>query len=355
MVTRLDRYIAATVARAVAVVWVVLLALFTFTAFVGELGDVGTGRYGLKEAALYVVLSMPRLTYQLFPPMALLGTLLGLGAMAGNNELVVMRASGISLARIIAAVAKIGAVLMVFIAVLGEWLAPVSEQYAQNLRNAALLDQATLTTGNSLWIRDAERFIHVRRVGRDGSFADIVIYSVTPDHRLEQFLTAASARYDGRQWRLFDVTINHLSERQVRVERHDEQVWVSPLVPQLVNAAAVEPQFLPVAGLVRYIGFLRRNQLSADEYIQALWKKMISPLATLVMVLLAVPFVFGSLRTVPISQRVFVGTLVGIGFYVINQMVAYMGLVFELSPVATAVAPTALFFALAVLLIRRIR
>ena len=64
------------------------------------------------HALQYIFLTLPSKAYLLFAPAVLLGSLLGLGAMASNSELTVMRAAGISNGRIIRAVLMTGVALM---------------------------------------------------------------------------------------------------------------------------------------------------------------------------------------------------------------------------------------------------
>ena len=101
--------------------------------------------------------------------------------------------------------------------------------------------------------------------------------------------------------------------------------------------------------------YLRDNRQDSAPYELALWGKLMAPLATGVMIFLAIPFVFGPLRSVGMGQRVLVGALVGIGFHIMNQTFQQLGLVYGLSPVLSAVLPTGLFLALGIWMMRRVR
>jgi len=134
----LDRYSAGEVVRGPLLALFVLLALLTFFTLVAELEETGKGTYGVLEAIQYVLLTLPRRTYELLPTATLLGTMLGLGTLASNSELVVMRAAGVSFARIIWAVLKVGIGVALVAILLGEFIAPVSMEYAQNQRAMAM-------------------------------------------------------------------------------------------------------------------------------------------------------------------------------------------------------------------------
>ncbi len=350
----LDRYIGTTVTTTTLIVMAVLLSLFTVTTFVGELDDVGKGNYGLWEATQYVFLTLPRLAYQLFPSVALLGSIIGLGILASNSELLVLRASGVSLARIVGSVMKIGVVLVIVTTLLGEAVAPISERYAQNMRSQALTDKIALKTRGGFWARDGEHFVHIRDLYPDGSLGDISIYQLDEKHRLGEVTHAEQAHYRDEKWVLENIARSTIANDTVITERQPAANWESLLNPDLVGIVAVNPEFLSAWGLYKYNQYLHDNGLSADRYEQAFWKKITSPLATGVMVFLAIPFIFGPLRSVAIGQRVLVGTLVGIGFHVANQGFSFIGLVYGLNPFLTATLPTMVFFGLALFLTRRV-
>jgi lipopolysaccharide export system permease protein len=353
-VKTLERYIAKTVAGNIVVVAVVLVAFYTFLAFLDELGDVGRGRYSLALAMGYVALTVPRRIYELFPACALLGTLIGLGSLAGTSELTAMRAGGLSMARIVGAVMRVGLVLMVIATALGEWAAPIGEQYAESMRSIALSGQIALKSPHGFWVRDGLRFINIRQVLAGAHLGDITVYEFDKERRLKTLAHAREASYLDRKWQLKDIDIYHISEDGVSLRHSARADWETLLRPDLVKVVVVDPEDLSMTGLWTYIRYLRHNKQDARRYELALWIKLVAPLSTAVMVFVAVPFVFGPLRTVGVGQRIMVGTLVGMGFYLLNQTLNHMGLAYNLSPFISAVVPSLLFLALAVALLRRV-
>lgn len=349
----LDRYLGRTIAIHTGIVFLVLLALFSFTMFVTELGDVGKGRYTLTVAAQYVALSLPRLGHQLFPAIALLGTIIGLGVLASSSELLVLRASGVSILRIVSAAMKTGLILMAVATVLGEVLAPMTERAAVNLRSTALSEQAALMTSQGYWVRDGQSFVFIGNVFPDGSLGNIKIYEMGTAHQILAITHAARAFHVDESWMLQGIVRNNISEQGVRTEHISSQSWDSLLNPRIVGAVSLSPEFLPMTALYQYIQYLQGNGLNAQVYEQAFWKKIMSPLATGVMVFLGVPFVFGPLRSVAIGQRVLVGVFVGIGFYIATQVVGFTGQVYALNPFLVVFFPICVFFLLGVLLLRR--
>jgi lipopolysaccharide export system permease protein len=351
----LESYIGRHVLVHTGLVLVILLALFTFSMFVGELGDVGHGNYRMSDAARYVLMIMPRLAYQLFPTVALMGSIIGLGVLASNSELVVMRAAGVTMGQIVKTIMKIGFVLMLVAAFLGEWVAPIAEKYAQNMRASLIFNKVALDTEEGFWARDGENYLHIKEIRTDGSLRGVVIYQVGEERNLRMIVQANRGYYQDGAWVLRNITRSIFTADGVVTRQEKKATWDSLLSPELIDVVAVNPEFLSALGLYRYIVYLRENGLRSDRYEQAYWGKLASPLSTGVMVFLAIPFVFGPLRTVAVGQRILVGTLVGIGFYITNQIVAYGGLVNEVNPLVTVFAPPLAFLGLGIYLMRRVR
>jgi lipopolysaccharide export system permease protein len=354
MMLILDRYIGLAVIGGTLLVLGVLMALFSFVTFIGEQDSIGQANYGLLQAMQYVLMMTPRMAYQLLPLAALLGSLVGLGMLASQNELLVMRSAGISLQRIVVAVMKAGALLMLLAILLSELVVSQSDQAAREMRASALSSQVAHRTTDGFWTRNENSYINVHTVLSDGRLAGIHIYEFDDQQRLRRITQARQARFENETWLLRDIVRTEFQGERVLSRRINEVSWHTLLDPQLLDVVAVKPQSLSATGLYRYINYLQGNGLDAARYEMELWVKIVLPLATAVMVFLAVPFVFGSLRSVGIGQRIMSGALIGISFYLINQIFNYVGLAYQLNPVLSAILPTLLFFILAVLLMRRV-
>jgi len=182
----------------------------------------------------------------------------------------------------------------------------------------------------------------------------IRIYEFDEQRRLRVATSANSAIYRDDEWLLQDVARSDISETQVTTQQLSSMMTAFLMNHEVIDIITIKPESLPAWGLYKYVRYLNENNLNAASYEKVLWSKIILPFSTGVMVFLAIPFVFGSLRSVGVGQRILVGALVGIGFYLFNQIFSYVGLVYEINPVFSAVLPTVLFFAIAVRMIRRV-
>ena len=350
-----DRYIAKTVLVSTMLALLILSALDTFFAFVAEIADIGQGDYGVAQALQFIALTLPGRIHQLFPMSALLGCLMGLGALASNNELVVMRASGMSIARLIRSVAQAGLVLLVLAALLGEYLAPVSEQLAQSQRALAMTRQIVMKSSYGFWARDDKRFVNIRQILPDSHLGGISIFEFDVNNRLLSSTYAAMAAYDGKQWLLQDIQQSLIGKDSVTTRHFAKSIWPSLLTPNLLKVVSVRPEDLSARDLYKYIAYLRNNNLDTQRFQQAFWARLIEPLAGMVMLILAVPFALGTVRKVGAGQRILIGTLIGMAFYLLNQTVGQFGQVYGFNPLLSASVPTLLFLTLGIVLLRRVR
>ncbi len=352
--TILDRYIGRTVILNILLALAVLLTLIGFITLLDEVEEVGRGDYGAADAFLYVLLVLPRYAYDVFPVAVLLGSLIGLGGLASHSELIAMRAAGISLGRIVLSVLKAGLLAMLAVVFVGEVVAPESEQYAEHMRSQKIYQKITLQTRYGFWARDGNAYVNIRTILPDSRLQDIYIYEFSDQRELKLATHAAMARYEAGQWLLEDVRQSYFKDGGVTSRRLDKAAWSSIINPELLDVVVTRPSILPVWGLYQYIVFLQENGQDARLYEVAFWNKIVTPLITLVMVFMSVPFVFGVLRSVGIGQRVFVGTMLGMGFLLLNQVLGNMALVYGLNPLFAAVFPGLLFLVIAFLFVRRI-
>ncbi len=352
----LDRHIGRAVAGGTAIVMLVLLALESFFAFAQELGDVGQGSYTVGAAAKFVLLAIPGSLYQLFPMAALLGTILGLGALAAQSELIVVRAAGVSLLRIAGSVMRVGVLMMMLATFIGELAAPPAEQLAQRSRAIAKTDRISLKTGtsNGYWARDGRSYINIREVLPGGRLGGIYIYDLDARHRLRMATYAERAAYEDGRWQLENLAQSLIGEDKVTTRYTRRAPWETLLSPALIDVVVVRPESLSAYGLHEYVDYLEENGLTASRYELAFWFKVFQPIATGVMVLLAIPFVFGLLRSGSLGHRIVVGTLAGFGFHLFSRVFGHVSVVFDLSPFLGASLPTLVAAVLAVVLMRRV-
>ncbi|MCQ2029323.1 LPS export ABC transporter permease LptG [Stutzerimonas zhaodongensis] len=349
---KLDRYIGIHVLLAILTVLGIIVGLALLFAFIDELGDV-KGSYSTLNAAVYVLLTTPSRVYEMLPMSALIGCLIGLGTLASSSELTIMRAAGVSLGRIVLAVMKPMLLLMLVGVVIGEYVAPWSENIAQASRSSAQGAGEAQSSKRGLWHRQGDEFVHINAVQPSGVLLGVTRYRFDDQRQLLSASFARRARYEDEAWMLSDVATTRFQGDHTEVETVAEERWDVQLTPQLVSTVVMEPDALSITGLWRYIHYLGEQGLNNGRYWLAFWTKVLQPAVTVALVLLAISFIFGPLRSVTLGQRIFTGVIVGFVFRILQDLLGPASQVFGFSPLLAVAIPAGLCALAGIFLLRR--
>ena len=349
---RLDRYIGSSVFLAIIAVLGVITSLALLFAFIDELDDVD-GAYTAWGAASYVGLTAPQRIYEMLPMAALIGCLVGLGGLASNSELTVIRAAGVSIRRIVWAVMKPMLVLMFIGLLVGEYLAPWASSIAQANRSLAQSVGQAQSSKHGLWHRQGNEYIHVNAVQPGGKLIGVTRYEFDQQQRLLRSSFAQQGLYQDNYWQLEDVVYTDLQARTSSVTHAVSERWDVEISPQLLNTVVMDPDTLPISGLWQYAHYLNEQGLNANRYWLAFWVKVLQPLVTAALVLMAISFVFGPLRSVTLGLRVFTGVVVGFVFSIAQDLLGPASLVFGFAPIIAVVLPALICALCGIWLLRR--
>lgn len=356
---RIDRHVQKTVLLAMLVVMALTTSVDVVFALAEELGDTDDN-YTALQALYFVLRTTPTGIYELLPFTALGGALIGLGILASNNELVVIQTAGINTWRVVWSAMKPTVLVMLFSLLLGEYVAPPLEQQAQS-------DKAVLQSGGEsigsragTWQRIGNEYIHINAILPGGEeLIGITRYRLDADRRLVSGSFAANGRYVEEQgdgyWRLYDVVETLLRDAETEARTYLQVDWRVDLSPELLSVLLVEPQRQSISGLFRFASYFQSEGLEADNYFLAFWKKLLQPLATAALVLLAISFVFGPLREATMGFRIFVAISIGLGFTIVQRLLEPASLLYGFSPVLAVLFPILLCVMLGGVLMQRVR
>lgn len=339
---RIDRYIIRSILGLTAIVALALVAIYTFTSFVGDLGGTGKGDFGVWQLAVYTVLNMPAGLHLLLPIIAMLGTLMGLGNLAGQGEITAIRAAGVSNLRIGGAALMAGALIGLFGWVLGEWIAPAAQQSAERYKNQARFGGDIGVAIKPVWLREGNDVFNIRRLFAEDHLGEAVIYTLGEDLRLRAVTSVKDGVYRQDHWDFTGVRRTEFSDDRAQIQNLERYEWPGDLSPQVLRLFVLEAKSLSAGGLLQLIHYLDENGLDSSEQRLTLWRKLVEPLTVMAMMMFAVPFVFGSLRNSGAGLRLMIGVLIGVGFYVINEVTADSGQLYRWPPILAASAPSVL-------------
>jgi len=350
----LSQYMMRTIIASTALVLVVLLALAGLFEFIAELDDT-QGDYGTAQAILYTLLRLPNLAFEMFPIAALIGSLLGLGALASNSEIIVMRSAGLSVAEMSGMVALSGAVLLVFTALLGEFIGPPLDFYARNMRVEARYQQDDERQGNETWVKDGDVYLHLERVNPDFEFGSLYMYKFDGD-RLASIAVAENSGIDSNDnWILENLRETQFRSDGVQVTQTSRSVESFEVDSGLLGSALAKPLSLSARELLTYIDYLQRNNLDSIKYETEFWFRVSRTSTVLIMPILSLAFVFGSLRSGGAGGRLMIGVVIGLAYYLASETLANSGQVFNLNPLIVTWVPSVTLAAITAFALSRIR
>ncbi|MCT8751185.1 LPS export ABC transporter permease LptG [Glaesserella parasuis] len=328
----LERYIGRTILASIMLTLFMLVGLGAIIKFVEEFRSVGRGSYDGLHAAYYTLLTMPRDIETFFPIAALLGSLMGLGGLASRSELVVMQSAGFSRFRIGLAVMKTAIPLMVITMIMGEWGVPQTEQYARNMRSLAQSGGSMLATQGGFWAKDGNDFIYIRQIQDERNLNNILIYQFD-NQVLKSIKQAEKATYSEQGWLLQKVDKSEIHESGITQTRETDQTWKTSITPSKLGIASLKPESLSISGLADYVGFLKDTGQDPKRFEITFWRKVFQPISMAVMMLLAISFIFGPLRSSTMGAKILIGILAGFVFYVANIVFGNLSLVVSWLPV----------------------
>jgi lipopolysaccharide export system permease protein len=320
----------------------VLLTLGALFLFISEQGDIGVGSYSAGDAFLFTMLNLPQQAFELLPIGALIGALMGLGNLASGSELVVTRASGVSVWRIAWPVGLAGLTLALLMYGIGEYAAPPMAQFAKREKTVDKLADVSFAGSSSAWVKDGNLILRVQTGEVDQAFGGVSLFRLDGPTRLQSIQRAARISVgEAGHWNLHNVSTSRFADDRVSGDVISETTIQSTVNPDFLGLAATDPQLLTLRGLAAYIDHLRRNSLETAAYEIGYWSRIARLFAVIVVTLLALPFVFGPLRTTGAGTRTVIGVMLGVVFFLITRTIENGGQLFGLNPALVGWLPTA--------------
>lgn len=351
------RYLAREIYRSTSVVLIALLGLFTFFTLVDELDSV-SARFPLSALFYLQGLSLPTRLYDLLPIGLLIGAILALSGLAQRNELVILRVSGVSGMGLLRMLWTVSIPIILGALVLSEFLTPLAEIKSSevNLLMRGRVEGGRLASG--YWFKEptsngGTRVINVGKLLASGNVENLSIYEFPDGLTLSVMTQAKSGKFLKGKLEMQDVVETHI-DANIKSVLADAKVTGQPaatvkqlprqsidttLSSERLVARILTPERMSLVALHDYIDYLDRNQLQADRQIVAVWRKMAYPFTLLVMLTIAAPISFMQTRRGGVGAKVFLGILLGTGFFMINQLALNVSLLFNWPPVVTALLP----------------
>ena len=359
----------------IALVAMGFLALFFFFDLVDELQHLGKNNglpsglptasdiYQIRHALVYVGLLVPNHLYELLPISVLIGTIFVMARLAQSSEYTILRTSGLDPWRALKMLLSLGGVFVILSFMIGDYLAPLSERTAQLLKSRY---QGVITVGQTgAWLKEKQAYntviANVRTLSPDNEMLGLQIFEFNSKGLVVSKMLAASASFAlDDSWQLHNVSrtefnlpadaanaSNAIKQSADVVKKSMASFrWPTEITQEMVSVALLKPERMGTLDLFNYIRHLDANGQSAQRYEIEFWKKVFYPLSCLVMVMLALPFAYLHFRSGGIAAYVFAGVMMGISFFLLNNVFGYVGNLQNWQPWLAAAAPGMFYMAI---------
>ena len=354
MTKRLSGYIGVNVMSAIAVALVAIVGLDVVAGIIDQMGDIKRN-YQFVDVLIYTATKLPSTIYEYTPLASLIGCLVGLGMLATNSEVIVMRAAGVSLFRIVLLVFKPVVVFILLAALIGEYFSPYLDQLADSKREYLRKGESALDSTSGFWAKEGDEFIHFNAVFPGGVLFGVTRYRLNEQRELEEASFSSRATFNNTEgfWVEENVSSTLFVEQQTYTRKWVTRNWKTELTPEVLTLKILPAEALSASSLNDHIDYLEQRKADSAKYRLAFWSKVLQPLAIFGLVLVGIAFVFGPLRQATVGFRVFVGVLFGISFKLLSDILGPLSIVFEMPPVLAVFAPIVICFAIGLFLLKR--
>ncbi len=352
----LSRYVMRNVLGYTVLVLAVLLILIGLYLFLDQTDELGVGRYGVFDALVVVACRLPLQAFTLLPIAALMGALLALGNLARGSELVAMRAAGVSVFALAGWVMMAGVLLTTLTWALGDYVSPPAERFADHYKALTTSNQYAASGSETVWAKDGNMFVSVTKQTDAAEFGGVQVMRFDDNGRLQSVARAHSADLDqSDQWTLHDYAETRFEAGRTVVTRQTSAALRTGLSAEFLGAANADPDLMTGRALLRYVQYLQANKLENAEYRTAFWTRIARTCTLMVIVVLAVPFSFGPMRSSGMGARMVIGILIGAVFFLLAKLLENAREVYDLHPLLVAWGPTGILALITSVALARVR
>jgi lipopolysaccharide export system permease protein len=268
-------------------------------------------------------------------------------SLVNYSEYAIIRTSGISLIKIITILVIFGIMFSIFNFILGEFIAPYTNQYAKIYKMQKLHQQFSTSLNSGVWSKDGNNtYVNIKQILPDLTINDIYSYYYNHQSKLEKVMYAKTGNFikSSHTWLLHNVIINNYTNNAIVESKLDTYNWRTSIEPSYFNVLVITPEDMSIFELIKYIKHLNANHQSTNRYKIAFWAKLIYPLTCLSMAILSIIFIPNNRRNINLNSKLFIGIIVGVSFFFITKLINYMAILFAWNPIISSIIPNIIIF-----------
>jgi len=329
------------------------VALFAFFDFIQEISNLGKGKYGLIQAIVFVIYSIPGHIYELIPTAVLIGSMYTVGQLSYNSEFTIIRTSGLSIKKIALSLIFVSLFFSILTFAIGDLITPGSEKNAQQLKINSTESSVSQEYKSGFWIKDGNSFVNIENVLPDTTLRDIHIYEFDKNFSLRTIINSKNGKFEEGQWKLNSISLTSFENNKVVHSKIDSGTWKSLIRPEMMNVLIISPDKMSTFNLIKFIDYLKINNQNITRYEVALWEKIIHPIMPIIMIIFALPFGFLQERSGGKYLKMFIGIIIGIFYQIINTMMRHLGTLNDWPPFLSSLIPSLIFLSIGLYLIAK--
>ncbi len=353
MVSKISRYIGTTVFSSILLVLLLIVGFDVIASIIDEQGEY-KNNYNFLSSLIYVLINIPSKFNEYFPLAALIGCLNGVGSLVSTSEITVMRANGVSLYKIVLYAFMPVLFLVLLSITFLEFVTPITNKWARTYKDLKMLGESyNVISGQGYWHKEGNEFMHFGVIQPGGVLYRLTFYELSPNGNVELIKKVDTATFIDERWLMENIKITQITDTEIIKEESLTEIWNTSLTPEALEFLSNEPEQLSPVKLYQYANYLETENLDAKPYWLSFWQKVLSPLAVFSLVIIALAFVFGPLRSSTMGYRIFIGVLVGIAFQFTQNLLGPISLLYGLSPLLAVIAPVLFCFIIGVFLLYR--
>lgn len=346
---------------ATALVLIAFIGLFWFFDLVRELSEVGQGGYKLSHALAFTLLRVPGyVASELMPVAVLIGAVYSMARLASSSEFTILRGAGLTPWTALKQLLRLGLVISLLTVGIGELVAPRAEALAKKIALQSKGKGISTVLSSGHWvrnIRESDKTVETINVvsSKDGAIKSLTVYRF--DDNAQLLLRAESANVEAQgdgKWLLRDVTLFSTRDNVIERKKVEQWLWDSAIDAKVLNVPDGSPEDLTIYDLWNTSSHLKKSGQASESHELALWKKLIYPFTSLVMLALALPFAYLHARSGGVSIKVFGGIMLGLTFVLLNGLFSQLGLLNTWAPPLVAAAPSLLYIVIAAVALGRV-
>lgn len=355
----LNRYIFTEFLRTALTILAGIIVLYLVVSFLKEADDFIKYKAGLSQISRFYLYSVPGMVGQALPFAALIGTLLSLGSLSRYHEITAMRASGVSIGRIVLPVLLGGALLAAFGFLNNEVIMPKYTAMAMHIRNVEVegKEERVVFQQRRLWLRGPDNSIaNVDLITPDRrEMISVNIFKLNPDFTVRERISAGRLVWEGGAWRLRDARKYIPADQTVRVGSADGEIYNLVDRPEDMGMIAKSSGEMNFVELWEYVRRLKTSGYKVVRHEVDLHGKIAAPFSCLLMVMIAVPMSITQVRSGGAARGIALAVLIAAIYWALMSSGRALGLSGALAPLYAAWLGNAAFAVLATIAIVRMQ